>query len=91
MCVIYLLYLFAACSFMPLSPEAALQSRSSRYQSFKKKNKNKNLDENTEHFRAAIWATKVRNPLPAAQTWGSDLTSAPGTQASPSIVPKPYS
>lgn len=89
-CVIYLLYLFAACSFMLLSPEAAQQSRSSRYQSLEEKNKNKNLDENTEHLWAAIWAMKVRKPFPAAQDMGlSDLSSALWTQAAPSTVPKP--
>lgn len=45
-CAISLSYLFAACSFMLLSPEAAQQLRSSRYQRFKKKIKN--WDENTE-------------------------------------------
>lgn len=88
-CVIYLLYLFAACSFMLLSPEAAQQSGSSRYQSFKKKKQNKNLDENTEHLWAAIWAMKVRKPLPAAQTWSSDLSSLQELRHPPALSGSP--
>lgn len=89
LCAISLSYLFAAGSFMLLSPEAAQQLRSSRYQSFKKRIKN--WDENTEQGWAGIWAMKVRKPLPDAQTWGSVLRSVPATWAAPSTVPEPSS